>query len=253
MTLVPPAIQRAQREISSLIKRTGSAWPEKLITYPSGQLATIIRGLDASMGYLSMAITGALQDPLVQERADLVAAGNAAITEMHRYRQLLEIPLGQAAGAAHVENEHLRAASLDIMARTLALWQGLNKTHDAAFSWMSDERAGQILEGYRSVFESVALLPGASRPLPAMANWGVGLGLLGIVGTGVWMAMRGGSGQQYLPEEQSEPLELPRGIHVVGTTDHGDEIITGAKTPKDVFAAVKGLTALRSQAADQDD
>lgn len=247
MTLIPPAVQRAQREAVALKKRTASAWPASLENYPAATMIKIIGELDHATGYLSMAIQAFLADSYATPSQGMSDRANAALQELHGFRTALEVPLAVAQGEDTVDAPHFRAAALAIMERTAAIWASLSDLHDASFSWMTDERAADITKHYEGVFEAAATLPGASRPLPSAARISMGLGIVGVLGTGIWMALRGGgNGGAYLPEAE-EPPELPRGVHILGTEA---PVIRGAKSPKEVFEAVRNLGLLRSQAAE---
>jgi hypothetical protein len=250
--LVPPEVKIHQDKVFSILKLTRTAWAPGRREYRSEDVRRIATSLNRSIAKLIDAIVNAADDPLVDERDDLTAQADLDVRELQKLQRALALPVEQSRKGATVDLPEFRSAIPAIMERVAKIWFGMNSVHDIFLSWISEEQAAGIEQGFQDVLTVVQSMPGAkSITFAARHRKKFILGAAAVVATGgaaFWLLRKRRSMSLQEPEELL-PAELPPapvGIHIFGHDEEDQLLVSGDPGDSSALHRVADLIAKSS-------
>lgn len=223
--LIPPEVSSIQAEVVAITNKVRTAWPVNKRSYRSEDVRRIALSMNRAIGRLSTAIAEALADDLVEDRDDIVSSGEAGLEELQRFQKSLAIPVEQSRSGDTVDHPEFRTAIPAMMERTYRVWSSMGRAHDVFASWMTQDTAEAIAQGYRDILETVAGMKGAKSTGFFATHKGKLAAGAAIVGGGLgayffWWRPR----SSHLSDPEPLPAEEPPspvGVHVFGPQSEG--------------------------------
>lgn len=229
--LVPPEVKSQQDEAFSIAKLTRVAWPTGQRNYKSEDVRRIATSLNRSISTLIAAIANAADDSIVDERDDITDQAELDLAELQKFQRALALPVEQSRKGATVDLPEFRSAIPSMMDRVTRIWAGMNSVHDLFLSWIGEEQADAITQGFRDVLSAVQKAPGAkSISFVSRHRKKLMIGTAAVVATGgaAWWFLRRQSSLALQEPEllPAEPPPMPVGVHIFGQEDE-QLLITG--------------------------